>query len=329
MLSQQQYLKTDDIPAILIVDDLEAHLELMEAIFEKEGCRVIPAHNATEALQITQHSSPDLAILDVMMPGINGYELCRMLKEKSRTRFFPVILVTSLIELEDKIAGLEAGADDFISKPFKTIELMTRVRSLLKLKRLQEELDHSENVILTLAVALESKDPYTKGHSERVGNLSAEFAAFIGLMEKEQNLIKKAGILHDIGKIGIGDDILYKKGPLSKDELQLIEQHAVIGERICKPLHSLSSILPAIRSHHERWDGEGFPDGLKGDRIPLMARMLSIVDSFDAMVSERPYRSPVSIKDVINKMESESSSGQWDPLLIERFIEMMRKKHTF
>ncbi len=329
MLSQQQYLKTDDTPAILIVDDLEAHLELMEAIFEKEGCRVIPAHNATEALQITQNSSPDLAILDVMMPGINGYELCRMLKEKSRTRFFPVILVTSLIELEDKIAGLEAGADDFISKPFKTIELMTRVRSLLKLKRLQEELDHSESVILTLAVALESKDPYTKGHSERVGNLSAEFAAFIGLMEKEQNLIKKAGILHDIGKIGIGDDILYKKGPLSKDELQLIEQHAVIGERICKPLHSLSSILPAIRSHHERWDGEGFPDGLKGDRIPLMARMLSIVDSFDAMVSERPYRNPAPITNVTKRMVEESSSGQWDPLLIERFIEMMSKKVPF
>lgn len=321
-----KYIETEESPSILIVDDLDAHLELMEAIFEKEGCKVLTAHNATEALQITQSFSPDLAILDVMMPGINGYELCRMLKEKYGARFFPVILVTSLIELEDKIAGLEAGADDFISKPFKTIELMTRVRSLLKLKRLHEELDHSESIILTLAVALESKDPYTKGHSERVGNLSAEFASFIGLSEKEQALIKKAGIIHDIGKIGIGDEILYKMGSLTKEELRIIEQHAVIGEKICKPLHSLKSILPAIRHHHERWDGSGFPDGLKGNQIPIMARILSIIDSFDAMVSERPYRKSASIKDVIKRMEIEKSSGQWDPFLLERFIEMMRHK---
>lgn len=326
MLSQQ-YLKAEETPSILIVDDLDAHLELMEAIFEKEGCRVLTAHNAKEALQLTEGSFPDLAILDVMMPGINGYELCKVLKERYGARFFPVILVTSLIELGDKIAGLEAGADDFISKPFKTIELTTRVRSLLKLKRLQEELDHSESVILTLAVALESKDPYTKGHSERVGNLSVEFAAFIGLTEKEQNLIRKAGILHDIGKIGVSDDILYKKGPLSKDELHLIEQHAVIGEKICKPLHSLCAVLPAIRYHHERWDGEGFPDSLKGDQIPIMARIMSIVDSFDAMVSERPYRSLATFGDAIKRMEAERPSGQWDPWLLERFIKMMRGKN--
>lgn len=322
----QQYLEIEETPSILIVDDLDAHLELMEAIFKKEGCRVLPAHNAEEALQLAESSSPDLAILDVMMPGMNGYELCRRLKEKYGTRFFPVILVTSLAELEDKIAGLEAGADDFISKPFKTIELMTRVRSLLKLKRIQEELDHSESIILTLAVALDAKDPYTKGHSERVGNLSAEFAAFIGMTEKEQSLIKKAGIIHDIGKIGIGEDILHKKGPLSRDELLLIEQHVLIGEKICRPLHSLSAILPAIRHHHERWDGSGFPDGLKGEEIPLMARILFIIDSFDAMVSERPYRGGASVKDVLRRMEIERHSGQWDPFLTERFIKMMKNK---
>jgi putative two-component system response regulator len=297
----------------------------MEALFEKEGCRVLTARNAPEALQLTESSSPDLAILDVMMPGMNGYELCRRLKERYGARFFPVILVTSLTELENKIAGLEAGADDFISKPFKTIELMTRVRSLLKLKSLQEELDHSESIILTLAVALDAKDPYTKGHSERVGNLSSEFAAFIGMPEKEQALIKKAGIIHDIGKIGIGEDILHKKGPLSKDELLLIEQHVLIGEKICRPLHSLSAILPTIRHHHERWDGSGFPDGLKGEEIPVMARILFIIDSFDAMVSERPYRGAASVKEVLRRMEIERYSGQWDPVLLERFIEMMRE----
>ncbi|MDP3110969.1 MAG: response regulator [Thermodesulfovibrionales bacterium] len=312
--------------SILIVDDLKVHLELMEAVFEKEGYKVLTARNATEALQLAENLSLDLAILDVMMPGMDGYDLCKKLKEGRGARFFPVILVTSLSESEDKIAGIEAGADDFISKPFKSIEVITRVRSLLKLKRLQEELDHSESVILTLAVALDSKDPYTKGHSERVANLSAEFAAFIGLYEKEQSLIKKAGALHDIGKIGIGDYILHKTGILTKEELRLVEQHAVIGENICRPLYSLNSILSAIRHHHERWDGTGFPDGLKGEDIPLMARILAIVDSFDAMVSERPYRSPASGEEAIRRMEMEKSSGQWDPSFLERFIEMMRKK---
>ncbi len=316
----------DEKASILIVDDLISNLELMEATFEKEGFKVQTALNATNALQLTENFTPDLAVLDVMMPGMDGYELCRRLKAKFGTRFFPIILVTALTEIEDKVAGFEAGADDFISKPFKSIELLAKVRSLLKLKRLQEELDHSESIILTLAVALEAKDPYTKGHSERVGNLSAEFANFIGLSEKEQNLIKKAGTLHDVGKIGIGDFILHKTGILTKEELRQVEQHAVIGEKICRPLHSLDAILPAIRHHHERWDGGGFPDGLKGEDIPLMARILLIADSFDAMVSERPYRGSATIEDVLSRMENEKSSGQWDPWLLQKFIELMRRK---
>jgi len=323
-VSYPECLIEEDKSSILIVDDLQVHLELLEAIFEKEGHRVMAAHNGPEALQVAENSPPDLAILDVMMPGMSGYELCKKLKQKYGSRFFPIILVTSLAELEDKIAGIEAGADDFISKPFQPLELTTRVRSLLKLKRLQEELDHTESVILTLAVALESKDPYTKGHSERVGNLSEELVAFIGLSEKEQGLIKKAGILHDIGKIGISDSILHKKGTLTKEELALIEQHAGIGENICSHLHSLKAVLPAIRHHHERWDGAGFPDGLQGDEIPLMARILSITDTFDAMVSERPYRGPASIEEAIRRMEAEKDSGQWDPALLNKFIEMMR-----
>jgi putative two-component system response regulator len=224
------------------------------------------------------------------------------------------------------IAGIEAGTDDFITKPFKSIELTTKVRSLLKFKKLQEELDHSESVIITLAVALEPKDPYTKGHSERVGNLSAEFASIIGFQEKEQKLIRKAGVLHDIGKIGVEDSILHKRNILTKEELYIVEQHTVIGEKICRPLHSLSVILPVIRHHHERWDGTGFPDGLKGEQIPVMAKILSIVDTFDAMLSERPYRRPISIEKALKKMEEEKNFGQWDPILLERFVEMVRGK---
>ncbi|HCC69459.1 MAG TPA: metal-dependent phosphohydrolase [Nitrospiraceae bacterium] len=328
-MSYPECLVEEGRSSILVVDDLQVHLELLEAIFEKEGWRVITACNGSEAIHVAENSSPDLAILDVMMPGMSGYDLCKNLKHRYGARFFPVILVTSLSELKDKVAGIEAGADDFISKPFQPLELITRVRSLLKLKRLQEELDHSESVILTLAVALESKDPYTKGHSERVGNLSEELVAFIGLSEKEQNLIKKAGALHDIGKIGISDSILHKKGILTKEEHNLIKQHTVIGENICRHLCSLRAVLPAIRHHHERWDGRGFPDRLSGDKIPLMARILSIADTFDAMVSERPYRETASIVEAIKKMEAEKDLGQWDPSLLNKFVEMMKRKVTF
>lgn len=325
----QEGLEEKKKATILIVDDVLSNLELMETTLGKEGFNVLTALNGADALQIIKDSPPDLAILDVMMPGMDGYELCRRLKAMSGSKFFPVIMVTALNGLEDKIRGLEAGADDFFSKPFHAIEFMTKIRSLLKLKRLQEELDHSESIILTLAIALEAKDPYTKGHSERVGNLSVELALFIGLPEKEQSLIRKAGIIHDIGKIGIGEGVLHKQEPLSEEELQLIRQHPIIGENICKPLYSIQAILPAIRHHHERWDGRGYPDGLRGDEIPLMAKILGIADSLDAIMSERPYRRPASMEEALRKMEMERFSGQWDSWLVERFVEMMKKERRF
>ncbi|MCR4320121.1 MAG: HD domain-containing protein, partial [Candidatus Brocadiaceae bacterium] len=202
----------------------------------------------------------------------------------------------------------------------------TKIRSLLKLKKLQDDLDHSEDIILTLAVAIEAKDPYTKGHSERVSNLSKKLAKFIGLSEAESITIKKAATLHDIGKIGLKDDILHKKEPLHENELELIRRHPTIGEDICKPLHSLKQILPGIRYHHERWDGKGYPDKLKGEEIPIIARIINVIDSLDAIASERPYRRSYSINAAINLMNTEKSSGQWDPWLVERFIRMIENE---
>ena len=310
-------------PLILIVDDIEAHAELMEAFLIMEGYKVQAATDIQEAIRLTENLSPDLAILDVMMPGMNGYELCKRLKSISGKRFFPIILLTGLDRLEDKITGIEAGADDFFSKPFNRIELTTKIRSLIKLKRLQDELDHSEDIILTLAVAIEAKDPYTKGHSERVSNLSKKLAIFIGLSEAESITIKKAATLHDIGKIGLKDDLLHKKEPLHENELELIRRHPVVGEDICKPLHSLKQILPGIRHHHERWDGKGYPDKLKSEEIPIIARIINVIDSFDAIVSERPYRKSYSTNEAINLMNTEKSSGQWETWLVEKFIGMV------
>ena len=313
----------EESPSILVVDDVQSNLELMEAVFQKEGFRVYTALGSSAAIEIFEQYFPDLAVLDVMMPGVDGFELCRKLKDISRKRFFPVILLTALIDRKSRIKGLESGADDFISKPFDNSELLIKMKSLLKLKAIQEELDHSENIILTLAVAMEARDPYTKGHSTRVSKLAVDFVSFLGIPQKVQEEMKKAGILHDIGKICLSASLLRKPGALTEKEAEAVKRHAVLGEEICKPLFSMRKILPAIRHHHERWDGRGFPDGLDGEDIPIMARILSIVDSFDAMVSVRPYRDRRSVKDAVMVMESEWHKGQWDPQLLGYFLEMM------
>lgn len=313
----------EERPSVLVVDDLSSNLELLEAIFERSGFTVFTALDAYSAIEIFETQMIDIAVLDVMMPGMDGYDLCRTLKGLKGRRFFPVILLTALVDKQSKITGLECGADDFISKPFDTEELTTKVRSLLKLKSLQDELEHSENIILTLAVAMEARDPYTRGHSTRVGEISRSFASFIGFGKKDQELMRKAGILHDIGKIGLSTAVLCKKGELTAEEMKDIKRHTLIGEEICRPLVSMKEILPVIRSHHERWDGSGFPDGLRGGEIPLYARVLSVVDSFDAMVSKRPYREERSVNMVMEVFRRERESGQWDPDLVAGFIQMM------
>ena len=311
-------------PFILVVDDLIPNLELLEVIFEKNGFTVFTALNAYSAMDIVETQRIDLAIVDVMMPGMDGYELCRKLKEINGKRFFPVILLTALVDRESKITGLESGADDFISKPFDTKELITKVRSLLRLKALQDELEHSENIILTLAVAMESRDPYTRGHSTRVGEISKSFATFLEFGNREQDQIRKAGILHDIGKIGLSSSVLCKRGVLTEEEFKEMKRHTLIGEEICRPLVSMRELLPAIRHHHERWDGRGFPDGLYGEDIPPYARILSIVDSFDAMISKRPYRDGRSVRVALEVLREERDWGQWDPELVDQFLEMMQ-----
>ena len=313
----------EEIPSILVVDDIQSNLELLEAIFQKSGFTVHTALDSISALEIYNKYTVDIAVLDVMMPGVNGFELCKTMKNLSKKHFFPIILLTALNDTKSRITGIESGADDFISKPFDTLELITKIKSLLKLKKLYEELDHSENIIMTLAVAMEARDPYTKGHSTRVGELSKEFASFLGFPLKDQELIKKAGILHDVGKIGLSEKILTKPGKLTEDETQTIKKHTLIGENICRPLLSLREILPAIRNHHERWDGAGFPDKLADEDIPLIARILSILDSFDAMVSIRPYRNKRTVESALQNMESERYSGQWDPELTAIFLNMM------
>ena len=316
-------MKEEKRQSVLVVDDVSANLELMEAVFLRAGYTVHMALGAKPAIDIFSSYSIDIAILDVMMPGINGFELCKKLKSLTDKFFFPVILLTALNDKKNKITGIECGADDFISKPFDVVELLTKVKSLLKVRELHEELDHSENIIFSLIAAMEANDYYTKGHSTRVGDLAKEFGSFLGFHEKELGILKKAGILHDIGKIGFSEKILRKPAGLTEEEKKIIRKHPLIGESICRPLLSMQSVLPAIRSHHERWDGNGYPDKLRGDEIPLMARILAILDSYDAMASIRPYRDKRTMDYVLSVMEEERYAGQWDPELTGLFLQMV------
>jgi len=316
---------TDNIisAAVLIVDDSRSNNGLFEEVFSSDAFRTFNATGPEDAIEKFKALHPDIAVIDISRREADGFRLCRILKDAAGQRFFPVILLGTHSDRRVKIEGLESGADDFIGRPIDPREFSARVRSLLRLKHLHNELEHSENIILTLAATLEVRDPHTQGHSARVGELCREFGDYLGLSIQEQELLRKAGLLHDIGKIGLSKDLFLKPPPLSDEEIETIKQHTVIGEQICKPLHSLRGVLPAIRHHHERWDGRGFPDGLKGEEIPLLARILSIADSFDAMYSERLYREGRTAFEVLEVMREEKRLGQWDPVLIEHFIDMM------
>jgi putative two-component system response regulator len=221
--------------------------------------------------------------------------------------------------VQDRVRGIAAGADDFLAKPLERTELLARVRSLLHLKAFTDELDRSESVLMTLGSSIEGKDPYTKGHCERLADLSAQLAKSMGLGLDQITALRRAGSLHDIGKIAVPDAILLKPGPLTPAEVEIMKTHPEVGEKICAPLRTLRLVLPIIRHHHEKMDGTGYPDGLRGDQIPLPARILTIVDVYDALTTERPYRRALSRADALRTMQAEVDRGWWDRDVLRKF----------
>jgi putative two-component system response regulator len=308
---------------ILVVDDNQDNTFLMRELLGTHGYQVVSASNAHEA-DVAMHSyPPDLVLLDVIMPGKSGYELCREWKSDPETRLIPVIMITGLSDREDKIRGIEVGADDFLNKPIFPEELFARVHSLIRLKEFTDELDNAEAVLCTLGRSVESRDPYTEGHCERLASYAGQLGIHLGLGIEEQVALRRGGFLHDLGKVAIPDNILKKHGSLTEEEWNLMRQHPEIGENICRPLRSLRLVLPIIRHHHEHWDGSGYPDGLSGTDIPLLARVLQVVDVYDALRTERPYKPPLAHEDAYRAMVHESESGLWDRELVEEFFLML------
>ena len=300
----------------MVVDDGAANRELIRAYLAQIDCEVLLAADGPTALAAIELSPPDLVLLDVRMPRMDGYEVCRRIKAMPRGRLLPVVMITGLSQTTHRIMALEAGADDFMAKPVEAPELIARVRSALRLKELYNTLDSAEHVIFSLANAVEAKDVFTERHTQRVGEAARLLGRRLGLPEPVLDTLYRGGIIHDIGKIGVSDSILLKPGPLDASEVPQMQAHVAIGESIVRPLHSTSGLLPIIRHHHERYDGLGYPDGLRAREIPRVARIVSVCDAFDALVNDRPYRTRRSTEEAIAVLRA-GAGTQWDPETVD------------
>jgi putative two-component system response regulator len=318
-----------DLPAgrrkqsILVVDDNLVNAMLMKELLERRGYPTMAVQNAAAAEAEIRREAPDLILLDVVMPDKTGYELCRELKADSKTRLIPVVMITGLSDREDRLKGIEAGADDFLTKPISSEELFARVNSLLKLKEFTDELETADSVLCTLGLSVEARDPYTEGHCERLARYATDLGRFLGLDEESIVALQRGGFLHDLGKIAVPDEILKKGSDLTPAEWTIMKQHPITGEKICRPLKSLRLVLPIIRHHHEHSDGSGYPDGLRAGEIPLLPRILQVVDIYDALRTERPYKPALGHEQAAVTMRDEAQSGLWDEELVAEFFGML------
>src|SRR5580692_9010602 len=311
---------------ILVVDDNAAIAALMSQLLTMRGYEVVTAGDAPQAEAEVQRQAPDLILSDVRMPGKSGYDLCRDLKENPATRLIPFVLITGLCDGEDKLRGIEAGADDFLNKPVLAEELTARVKSLLRVKEFTDELETADSVLCTLGLIVEGRDPYTEGHCERLAVHAADLGRHLGLDEDSLLALKRGGYLHDLGKIAVPDEILKKGTDLTPDEWEVMKLHPITGENICKPLHSLRLVLPIIRHHHEHSDGSGYPDNLTAPDIPLLPRILQVVDVYDALRTARSYKPAQTHEQAAQTMREEARRGLWDAELVAEYFSMLEQK---
>jgi putative two-component system response regulator len=312
--------------SILVVEDNPVNAALMKEMLVSRGYPTVAVQSAAAAEAEIRREAPDLILLDVVMPGKSGYELCRELKDDPTTRLIPIVMITGLSAREDRLQGIEAGADDFLTKPISPEELFARVSSLLKLKEFTDELETADSVLCTLGLSVEARDPYTEGHCERLARNATDLGRFLGVEEDSVIALQRGGFLHDLGKIAVPDEILKKGSDLTPAEWEIMKRHPVTGEAICRPLKSLRLVLPIIRHHHEHSDGSGYPDGLRQSEIPLLPRILQVVDIYDALRTARPYKPALGHEQAAVTMRAEARSGLWDQELVAEFFAMLDQR---
>jgi putative two-component system response regulator len=309
---------------ILVVDDDPQVRTLLVRFLEADGFEALVAADGQQALEMVAHAPPDLIILDVDMPRMNGLELCRRLKQNENTALIPVTMLTGYNDAGDRVEGLEAGADDFLAKPFDPATLRARIRSHMRIKRLTDQLERTETVIFCMARWVEMKDEYTEAHLRRVAGYGEQTARALGLAGEELSSVRHAGILHDVGKIGVPDSIIGKKGPLSSLERRVLEKHSGYGAQIVAPMRFAATVAPIIHAHHERWDGDGYPRQLAAKDIPLGARIIAVVDAWDAMTTHRPYRRSLGEVEAMRRLR-EGAGSQWDPEIVRTFLRLLER----
>jgi putative two-component system response regulator len=312
---------------VLVIEDEGLIADIIARVLTDQSFHVEVVSDGEAGLRSIATRPPSVVLLDVGLPGIDGYEVCRQVKENPATRLTPVVLLTGLQGREHRIAGINAGADDFLSKPFDPGELQARIRSLIRIKRYTDELESAESVIVSLALTVEARDAYTEGHCERLAQYATSLGIELRLSDGELAALRRGGYLHDVGKIGIPDDILLKRTRLTRAEFEMMKRHTVIGESLCGTLRSLAPVREIIRHHHERLDGSGYPDRLKGHAIPLLAQIISIVDAFDAMTTARPYRSALPLTHACRELRADATRGALDRELVNAFVSMIERRH--
>ena len=304
---------------VLVADDEAPLAELLRRILIKEGYGVEVAGTGTAAIETLPVYKPHLVLLDVNMPGMSGIHVCRRIKQDPTHRLTPVVLITGMAQREKRLEGLDAGADDFLSKPVDIQELLARVKTLIRIKRYTDDLDSATTLIVSLALLIEARDGNTEGHCHRMANYATALGRALELGEDEVQALHRGGFIHDIGMLAIPDAVLRKSGPLDAEEFELMKSHTTVGDALCAQLRSLEPVRPIVRHHHERLDGSGYPDGLKGDEIPLLAQVIGLVDVYDAVTTRRPYQGPHTEQEAVDILRGQVARGWRRADLVDKF----------
>lgn len=312
---------------LLVVDSDPVGRQLFRGVLKAAHYRILEAADVGKAIEILRNETVHLVITDLVLRDESGLDLCRRMKAEKSTHLIPILVVTSVQAIENEIAGLESGASEFLVKPISPMALRTRIRAMLRTKRVIDSLDEAESILFAMARIVDTRDSDTGDHCERLAELSVLIGTEMGLPAEDLTALRQGGYLHDIGKVATPDAILFKPGPLNADEWEIMRQHTTIGESICRPMRSLRPVLPIIRHHHERWDGSGYPDGLRGEEIPLLARILQLADIYDAIISRRTYKSALSHNEALALMQQEVDRGWRDPDLFTLFLNVIKRVH--